>query len=154
MRKWHRDGFGLKGNHAHDFVPLANAEGTDADVDSSRAHPVWAHARRAAATGECPSLLEIKVPSGGLAGENLRVVLAKKATLSADTAAADRADRTPDATAIHHDHCALLALAYLAAQPEVSTCEYCYMPDTRVRALFCLRDVSFLCTPVSPFVPA
>jgi hypothetical protein len=28
------------------------------------------------------------------------------------------------------------------------------MPDTRVRALFCLRDVSFLCTPVSPFVPA
>jgi len=123
VTKWTRDGFGLKGDHTHAFSLLANAEGTDADVDSGQAHPVWAHARRAAATGECPSLLDIKVPSGGITGANLRVLLEKKKKqVRGPAEGAVGADGISDATAIHHDHCALLALAYLAAQPEVNAC--------------------------------
>jgi len=104
--KWAQDGFGLAGAYADAFFPLAAAT-SDA---ASHAHAGWAHARRAAATGACPSVLAAAVPGGGRAGVNLRVVLAKKKA----HAAAANGPAPP-----HHDHCALLAFAYLAAQPEV-----------------------------------
>jgi len=139
VRKWTRDGFGLKGDHAHAFFPLANAEKTESN--GGRIHPVWARARRAAVTGECPSLLDITVPSDSLTGSNLRIVLAKKNELRENGAA----DRTEDsATAIHHDHCALLALAYLAAQPEVMRAiVLCCVPENTRRWPYpCMQSFS------------
>ena len=134
MGKWTRDGFGLKGDHAHAFFPLANAEKTESN--GGRIHPVWALARRAAATGECPSLLDITVvPGDSLTGSNLRIVLNKKEEKVREIRAANRAEDST--TAIHHDHCALLALAYLAAQPEVmgAIVVLCCVPENTRRWL-------------------
>jgi len=139
VSKWTRDSFGLKGNHTQTFFPLAVAEENYANFDSGRAHPVWARVLRAAYTGECPTLLDIKVPSGSLTiRANLRVVLAKKKRrplTAADgtviamgpTATALRAARILNATSTSPDHCALLAMAYLAAQPEVNACSTLYL---------------------------
>jgi len=139
VNKWTRDGFGLKGGHAQTFFPLIVAEETDAGVDSGQAHPVWASVRLAAATGECPSLLDVEVKNGGLIGTNVRILFAKKEKLPlavVDEAvvapaglapAALRADRTSGANAIDYEHCALVALAYLAVQPEVNVYSTLYL---------------------------
>ena len=118
-KKWKRDGFGLEGGHTNGFFPLA-VTGVDADLNSGCAHPGCARARHAASTGECPSIVDVEIRSGGLIGANLRVVFAKKKKQPATAAAASSVDYEPNTSTIHHDHCALLAFAYLAAQPEVT----------------------------------
>ena len=110
MKKWNNDGFGLNGDHTHGFFPLTFT-GNDADDENNHVHPGWVRTRQAASTGVCPSLLKVKVPSGGLVGANVRVVFAKKTQ--------EPAKGQHPSGAIGHDHCALLAFAYLAAQPEV-----------------------------------
>jgi hypothetical protein len=122
VTKWGREGFGLSGDHADGFFPLTGA-GMDTEVGNKHAHPGWARTRHAASTGKCPSIVDVEVPSGGRAGSNLRVVFTKKNTDST-IASVSGADDKPDPNAIHHDHCALLALAYLAAQPEVMSTLY------------------------------
>ena len=122
MTKWTRDGFGLSGDHTDEFFPLTGAE-MDTTVGNRHAHPGWARTRHAASTGKCPSIVDVEVPSGGRAGSNLRVVFTKK-NKDSSVAPASGADDKSNPDAIHHDHCALFALAYLAAQPEVTPVVY------------------------------
>ena len=122
VTKWTREGFGLRGDHTEEFFPFTAAE-MDTKIGNNHAHPGWAHTRHAASTGKCPSILDVEVPNGGRAGSNLRVVFTKK-NKDSTVAPASGADDKSNPDAIHHDHCALLALAYLAAQPEVTPVVY------------------------------
>lgn len=134
-----------KGDHTNGFFPLA-VTGVDADLNSGRVHPGWARARHAASTGECPSIVDVEIRSGGLTGANLRVMFAKKKKQPATAAAASSVDYEPNTSTIHHDHLTLLAFVYLAAQPEV-TCVHSALRCMKKHYLFCLIMPISSCTP-------
>lgn len=126
-KKWTRDAFGLDGNTTHAILPYSAAAGGKRAGDKGNRVITtrWVYAQRAAASHVCSSLVEVAVRNEGL-GDGVYdsahldiVVTKKKASEEAHEATEDYSNVAEIAAAVKHEHCALLAMTYLASQPEV-----------------------------------